>query len=506
MTGRRDEWWPVDRAEEPLGGVDGSAGPDVFDLNAGADAGAGLGTDDFDTRGSPARPAGGAGTAGGGGSAEPAEPASTPTADSAAVSAAVADAHRREWAAVLAATVRVARDLDLAEECAQDAYARALQTWPRTGIPSRPAAWLTTVAANRARDLLRRESVRRRALPLLVVDDYVPGPEEIAAGSPDIGDDRLRLVFTCCHPALAQEAQVALTLRLVCGLSTAEVARAFLVRETAMAARITRAKKKIATARIPYRVPSRADLPERIGAVCEVVHLVFTTGHSAPVGERLVRADLVDNAIALARMLHNLLPDRDGEIGGLLALLLLTDARRASRVSPTGELVLLADQDRTRWDTGEIREGIDLLTRALHRHPPARYAVQAAIAAVHAEAPAWEDTDWAEIVGLYDVLLRLWPSPVVELNRAVALGLRDGPQAGLAALAPLLEEPALATYGYLSATRADFLRRLEQWAPAQAAYEEALMLTDNDVEREFLTRRLAEVRTHLARPDQADLE
>jgi RNA polymerase sigma-70 factor (ECF subfamily) len=406
------------------------------------------------------------------------------------VSAAVADAHRREWAAVLAATVRVTRDLDLAEECAQDAYAQALQTWPHNGIPARPGAWLTTVAANKARDQLRRESAWQRALPLLVMDDHVPGPDDADPSS--VGDDRLRLVFTCCHPALSPDAQVALTLRLVCGLSTAEVARAFLVQEATMAARITRAKKKIAAARIPYRVPSDDDLPRRTGAVCEVVHLVFTTGHAAPAGAQLVRADLVDRAIGLARMLHQLLPD-DDEVSGLLALLLLIDARRATRLSATGALVLLAEQDRTRWNTRLIREGVDLLTRSLRRHPPARYAVQAAIAAVHAEAPTWEDTDWTQIVALYDVLRQLWPSPVVELNRAVAVGLRDGPQAGLTALTPLLDEPALATYGYLSAARADFLRQLKQWPQALAAYEEALMLTDNDVEREFLTGRRDEI-------------
>jgi RNA polymerase sigma-70 factor (ECF subfamily) len=416
----------------------------------------------------------------------------TEVAEVGKVGEAVAHAHRRDWAAVLAATVRITRDLDLAEECAQDAYAQALQTWPRSGVPARPGAWLTTVAGNRARDLLRRESVWQRAVPLLVVDDFVPGPED-AADPPVIGDDRLRLVFTCCHPALSPDAQVALTLRLVCGLSTAEVAHAFLVQESTMAARITRAKKKIATAGIPYRVPGREDLPERTGTVCEVVHLVFTTGHTAPVGNQLVRADLADCAIALARMLHLLLPD-DDEVSGLLALLLLTDARRHTRLSATGTLVLLSEQDRTRWDTRQIGEGIDLLTRSLRRQPPARYAVQAAIAAVHAEAPTWDDTDWTQIVALYDVLCRLWPSPVVELNRAVAVSLRDGPQAGLNALTPLLDEPALATY---SATRADFLRRLEQWPQAQSAYEEALMLTDNTLERDFLTRRLDEVRAQL---------
>ncbi|NUQ99898.1 MAG: RNA polymerase sigma factor [Streptomyces sp.] len=405
---------------------------------------------------------------------------------------AVAEAHRREWAAVLAATVRVTRDLDLAEECAQDAFTRALQTWPRAGVPTRPGAWLTTVAANRARDLLRRESAWRRAMPLLVTDGCVPGPQD-TADPPVIADDRLRLVFTCCHPALAPQTQVALTLRLVCGLSTAEVARAFLVQESAMAARITRAKKKIAAAAIPYRVPSAEDLPARVDAVCEVVHLMFTTGHAPPVGDRPLRADLIDCALRLARLLHRLLPGETG-VTGLLALMLLVDARRGARVSATGAPVLLPEQDRGRWDPDRIAEGIDLLTGALRGGPPTRYAVQAAIAAVHAEAPSWEATDWDEIVRLYDVLQRLWPSPVVDLNRAVAVGLRDSPQAGLDALAPLADEPALATYGYLSAARADFLRRLGLRSQARTAYEEALALTDNTAEREFLTRRLEEVR------------
>lgn len=400
------------------------------------------------------------------------------------VRAAVAEAHHREWARVLAATVRVTRDLDLAEECAQDAYAEALRTWARSGIPDRPGAWLTTVARNRATDALRRESAFHRALPLLVMEEPAAGP---------VQDDRLRLIFTCCHPALAREAQVALTLRLLCGLTTAEVARAFLVQESTMAARITRAKKKISAARIPYRVPGPDELPERVGAVLEVLHLVFSTGHTAPIGEHLVRRDLVDGAIGLARMLHSLLPG-DGEIAGLLALLLLIDARRDTRMSNDGRLALLAEQDRTRWDAPQIAEGTALLAESLRAGAPTRYAVQAAIAAVHAEAPTWEATDWSEIVGLYDVLLGLWPSPVVELNRAVAVGERDGPQAGLDALAPLLDEPALATYGYLSAARADFLRLLGRRAQAAAAYEEALALTDNEVERAFLTGRLKQVR------------
>jgi RNA polymerase sigma-70 factor, ECF subfamily len=410
------------------------------------------------------------------------------------VGAAVAGAHRREWARVLAATVRLTRDLDLAEDCAQDAFAQALRTWPRTGVPDRPGAWLTTVAANRARDLLRRESAWRRAVPQLVVGDSTPGADESVAAFGD--DDRLRLIFTCCHPALAPEAQVALTLRLVCGLSTAEVAHAFLVREATMAARITRAKRKIATAHIPYRIPSGEELPARIGAVCAALHLVFTTGHTAPTGDRLVRTDLTGGALRLARDLHRLMP-QDPDVAGLLALMLLTDARRDTRVSAAGDLVLLADQDRGRWDADQIAEGTALVRSVLARHPPTRYAVEAAIAAVHAEAPGWADTDWPEIVGLYDVLLRLRPSPVVALNRAVAIGLRDGPEYGLDALDPLLAEPTLATYGYLSAARADFLRRLGRWAAARDAYLEALGLTENGTERAFLTARIDDVESHL---------
>ena len=406
---------------------------------------------------------------------------------------AVAAAHRAHWAGVLAATVRITRDLDTAEECVQDAYAQALRTWPSAGVPDHPGAWLRTVAGNRARDLLRRESVWRRAMPLLVEEATATAPDPQDADEPPVvADDTLRLIFTCCHPALSREARVALTLRLVCGLSTAEVARAFLVQESTMAARITRAKKKIAAARIPYRVPTAADLPERVSAVCDVVHLVFTTGSNAPVGEALVRDDLVGSAVGLARTLHRLLPI--AEPAGLLALLLLIDARRATRTDGDGRPVLLEDQDRSWWDREMIAEGIDLLTESLRAGPPTRYAVQAAIAAVHAEASTFEATDWSEIVSLYDVLLRLWPSPVVELNQAVALGMRDGPKAGLIALDRLAAEPALATYRYLSAARADFLRRLGQWPEAVTAYEEALVLTDNEAERAFLTGRLAEVR------------
>jgi RNA polymerase sigma factor (sigma-70 family) len=409
-----------------------------------------------------------------------------------AVEAAVADAHRREWAFVLAATVRVTRDLDVAEEVVQDAYAQALTTWSTTGIPDRPGAWLTTVARRRALDLLRRDALWQRSLPLLVEDDVEPGPEALVESLDDIPDDRLRLVCTCCHPALAPEAQVALTLRLVCGLTTAEVARAFLVSEPTMAARITRAKKKISAARIPYRVPPVSELPERVDAVLSVVHLLFTTGHTAPVGADLVRRDLVERATDLARMLRALLPD-DADVAGLLALVLLTDARRATRVDADGRLVLLEEQDRSQWEADAIHEGLALVREALRRRPPGRFVLQAAIAAVHAEAPSWEATDWRELVGLYDLLVRVWPSPVVALNRAVAVGLAEGPAAGLVAVDALRDEPLLATYSYTAAARADFLRRLGDLPAARLAYEEALLLTVNDVERDFLHRRLSQL-------------
>ncbi|HEY7857576.1 MAG TPA: sigma-70 family RNA polymerase sigma factor, partial [Candidatus Nanopelagicales bacterium] len=339
----------------------------------------------------------------------------------AAVVAAVADAHRREWAAVLASTVRVTRDLDLAEECVQDAYAQALSRWPAGGVPARPGAWLTTAARNRALDLMRREKSLQRKLPLLL--DRA-GAEPVAGDL--FGDDRLRLVFTCCHPALSAQAQVALTLRLLCGLSTAEVAHAFLVGEATMAARITRAKKKITGARIPYRIPDAEELPARVGAVLAVVHLLFTSGHTAAAGEELVRGDLLERSFDLIAMLRALLPT-DADVAGLFALMLLTDSRRRTRLSPEGQLVLLEDQERARWDAPQIAEGVALVREALARRPPGRYALMAAVAAVHAEAPTWQDTDWAQIVGLYDVLVELWPSPVVALNRAVAVGFAQGP-------------------------------------------------------------------------------
>ena len=364
----------------------------------------------------------------------------------------------------------------------QDAFASALTAW-QSGIPDRPGAWLTTAARHRALDVIRRESTLRTKLPLLIEEPvYLDEPEEIP-------DDRLRLMFTCCHPALAVEAQVALTLRLLCGLSTAEVARAFLVSEPTMAARITRAKKKIAQARIPYRVPDREELPGRVDAVLAVLHLLFTTGHTAPSGDQLVRVDLVTRALDLTRMLHTLLPTP--EVTGLLALEVLTDARRDTRVDSAGRLLLLEDQDRTQWDRRAIDDGVRLVRIALQSGPPGRYALQAAIAAVHADATTWDETDWREVVALYALLETRWPSPVVRLNRAVASGMADGPATGLAALDALGDEPALASYSYLPAARADFLRRLGRLAEARTAYQEALLLTENAVERAFLSERLS---------------
>jgi RNA polymerase sigma-70 factor (ECF subfamily) len=411
--------------------------------------------------------------------------------------AAVADAHRREWAFVLAATARVAGDIDLAEECVQDAYVAALSAWSREGVPRNPAAWLTTAARRRAIDAHRRDRTLRSKLPLLIEPGPLLAPATPPAGEPEpeddvIPDDRLRLVFTCCHPALAREVQVALTLRLVCGLSTAEIAQAFLVPEPTMAARVTRAKKKISAARIAYRVPVAAELPDRLDAVLTVVHLLYTTGHTAPAGENLVRDDLVERAVGLARMLRTLMPD-EREVRGLLALLLLTDARRATRADADGRLLLLAEQDRSQWDRRAISEGTALVTDALRGGRPGRFALQAAIAALHAEAPSYGDTDWPQILLLYDGLSRVWTSPVVALNRAVALAMAEGPEAGLAEIGDLERGGHLAGYRYLPAAKADLLRQLGRPAEAAQAYREALELTANQAERDFLAGRLDEV-------------
>jgi len=390
---------------------------------------------------------------------------------------------------VLAATVRVTRDLDTAEDAVQDAYVRALRAWERDGLPDRPGAWLTTVARRNALNLMRRRQTLAAKLPLLVgpEDDDMPDPADGRADA--IRDDRLRLIFTCCHPALAPEAQVALTLRLVCGVATPDIARAFLVADATMAARLTRAKRKIAAARIPYAVPSAADLPGRVDAVLTVVHLLYSTGHTAPSGGDLVRDDLCERALDLARLLQRLLPD-DREAAGLLALLLVHEARRATRTDPNGKLLRLEDQDRSLWDRALIAEADRLVVAALRSGPPGRFTLQAAIAALHAQAPSYDATDWPQILALYDELLRVWASPVVGLNRAVAVSMVDGPAAALAEVDALAEDDRLAGYRYLPATRADLLRRLGRHAEAADAYRAALALTDNATEQEFLTDRL----------------
>ena len=388
---------------------------------------------------------------------------------------------------MLAATVRVTRDLDLAEEAVQDAYERALRTWPRDGVPERPAAWLVTVAKRTALNLLRRSRTLEAKLPLLVERD---GEDEGEAGDPELfPDDRLRLVFVCCHPALGREAQVALTLRLVCGVATPDVAQAFLVSEPTMAARLTRAKRKIAAARIPFAVPAAEELPARLDAALAVIHLLSATGHTAPSGAALVRDDLARRALDLARMLVVLLP-AEREPAGLLALLLVHEARRGTRTDAEGRFLRLADQDRAAWDRELIAEADALIVGALRAGPPGRFTLQAAIAALHAQAPSYAATDWPQILALYGELLRVWPSPVVALNRAVALAEVDGPAAALAEVEALAEGGRLAGYRYLHATRADLLQRLGRDAEAAAAYRAALELAGNAAEQEFLAERL----------------
>jgi RNA polymerase sigma factor (sigma-70 family) len=425
------------------------------------------------------------------------------------VQAALAAAHQREWGRVLAATVRVARDLDLAEECVQEAYAQALRAWASDGIPGNPAAWLTTTARRRAIDAIRRDSALRTRLPLLVMPaepenlapggtgDDLDGPWEAPVAEPATAQsdgssprELLRLIFTCCHPALGQEAQVALTLRLVCGVATPDIARAFLVSETTMAARITRAKKKIAVARIPYRVPRPAELPERLRAVLSVVHLLFTAGHTAPSGPELTRDDLTDRAMQLTGTLRELMPD-ETEVRGLHALLLVTDARHATRTDERGGLVRLEDQDRLRWDRAALAEAERLITGCLRAGRPGRYVLQAAIASLYAAAPSYQQTDWPQLVTLYDELLRVWPSPVVALNRAVPLAMAAGPEPALAEVMRLERDGRLAGYQYLPAVKADLLSRLGRDAEATAAYQQALDLTANEAERAFLTARLS---------------
>jgi RNA polymerase sigma-70 factor, ECF subfamily len=424
-------------------------------------------------------------------SAGPSPAGTAPTeAEAAVAETAVAEAFRQEWGKIVASLIRMTGNWDLAEECAQDAFAAALTKWASDGVPDRPGAWLTTTARNRALDRLRRSKTEAAKLQEVAA---LSAPAEPATwGDSGVQDDRLRLMFTCCHPALTLEARVALTLRTLAGLTTAEIARAFLVPEATMAKRLTRAKHKIRDARIPYRVPPAHLLPERTTGVLAVLYLLFNEGYSASAGGDLMRPDLTGEAIRLSRLLTGLMPD-EPETTGLLALMLLQDARSTARLDGYGELVSLEDQDRTRWDQAKIAEGIALLEAALRRQRAGPYQLQAAIAACHAEAPRPGDTDWAQIALLYGELAKFGRSGVVELNRAVAVAMAEGPEAGLALVDELAADDGLSDYYLLPATRADLLRRLDRRAEAAASYRAALKLAPTEPERRYLAKRLSEV-------------
>jgi RNA polymerase sigma-70 factor (ECF subfamily) len=399
--------------------------------------------------------------------------------------------YRAESRRVLATLIRLLGDFDLAEEALHDAFAAAVERWPKDGMPANPRAWLVSAGRFKAIDGLRRRA--RFDASLGEIAERLEGDAQDAAAreGEDVEDDRLRLIFTCCHPALPPAAQVALTLREVCGLTTEEIARAFLSAPSAVAQRIVRAKGKIRDARIPYQVPERGELPDRLDTVLHVIYLVFNEGYFASSGASLTRHDLSGEAIRLGRLLVELLPEPEAE--GLLALMLLHESRRAARTSADGQLILLDAQDRSLWDQDRIAEGSRLVSRALASRRFGPYTLQASIAAVHAQAPTAEATDWAQIVGLYDVLVRAAPSPVVELNRAVAVAMRDGPEAGLGLVEAILDRGELADYHLAHSTRADLCRRLGRAADARASYERALSLTRLEPERRFLEGRLREL-------------
>jgi RNA polymerase sigma-70 factor, ECF subfamily len=410
------------------------------------------------------------------------------SSDAAAVVEAV---YRAESRRVLATLIRLLGDFDLAEEALHDAFTAAVERWPRDGVPANPRAWLVSTGRFKAIDAIRRRARFDRSVSELAIrheTDTGDAPD----GAEGLEDDRLRLIFTCCHPALPADARIALTLREVCGLTTEEIARAFLKSPPTLAQRIVRAKAKIRVAGIPYLVPERADLPDRLGSVLHVVYLVFNEGYSASSGAAVTRHDLSAEAIRLGRLLLELLPEP--EVMGLLALMLLHESRRATRTSPEGELVLLADQDRSRWDRELIAEGTGLVHRALASQRFGPYTVQAAIAAVHALAPSADATDWTQIVGLYDVLLLADASPVIELNRAAAVAMRDGPAAGLALVDAILGRGELGDYHLAHAARADLCRRLGRAEDARTSYERALALATQEPERRFLERRIAAMR------------
>ena len=410
------------------------------------------------------------------------------------VNVAIEEVYRADWGRITATLIRFFSDFELAEEVAQEAFAAAVDQWPSAGIPESPRAWLIQTARHKGIDRIRRRARFAEKLEAYTAEETIRATSEPDAAVSDIADDRLRLIFTCCHPALALEAQVALTLHTLCGLETQEIARAFLVPTTTMAQRLVRAKRKIRDAGIPYIVPAAKELPERLDAVLTVIYLIFHEGYSSSRSGSLIRSDLCAEAIRLGRLLRSLMQQTPSEATGLLALMLLHDSRREARLDESGDLILLEEQDRRQWNSKQIAEGVQLVEEAL-RAPAGPFALQAAIAALHCQAPRAEDTDWHQIVRLYGVLEQLQPSPVVSLNRAVAVAMADGPEKALALVSALDADSGLENYYLLHAVRADLLRRTRSLEEAAESYKRALALVTNDAERRFLERRLKEVQS-----------